>query len=191
MDKNLKLIKPLTTEEVFEIWRDIEENLEHWKHFWRAKGHKSWSEWRKSTHKAVLKEKLDWNLYEVVDPLKIIPEWHGGMFYAWNKWFYINFKQNPSRLAESEPPKLKDLLAHPGVHNHWYIRAISKKFPKKTTLSAIRLKNGKIFIIEGMHRACSIAAIAHNKRIFKSKVYVVLANWPKQKLPKLGTGWKK
>lgn len=181
MTDNLKLIKSLSREEVFEEWRKVEENLDHWKYFWKAKGYKSWADWRKETHAPVLKINLNWKLYEVKNPLKTAPEWRGGMFNAWNKWFYGNFKE--------KPPRLKDLLTHPGVHNHWYIRKISNKFPKETIITAISIKND-IFIIEGMHRACALTLIAHNKEVFKSKIKIIIADWPKKSPPKLGH-WNK
>mgnify|MGYP001580776295 FL=1 len=51
--ENLEFIKSLTQEEVIEAWRKGEENVEHWKGFWESKGHKSWEEWRHTTHKAL------------------------------------------------------------------------------------------------------------------------------------------
>ena len=177
--ENLKLVKKLTAGDVFKTWREMEENLEHWKPFWEAKGYKSWEEWRKKTHAPLFAKDLKWGLYEVLDPLLTIPDWRGGMFHGWNKWFYNAFQE--------QPPKLKDLLSHPGVHNHWYIREIAGNFKgAETTLTAVRLPNGDISIAEGMHRACAITMIAHNKKSIPLKILVMLADWPDSEPPRLG-----
>ncbi|OGM97560.1 MAG: hypothetical protein A2735_01530 [Candidatus Yanofskybacteria bacterium RIFCSPHIGHO2_01_FULL_41_21] len=177
--ENLEFIKSLTQEEVFETWRKGEENIEHWKTFWESKGYKSWEEWRRTTHKTLFEKPLKWGLYTVSDPLITIPEWRGGMFHSWNKWFYVNFPE--------KPPKLKDLLTHPGVQNHWYVREIAHNFKDvETTLMATRLLNDTINIAEGIHRACAITLMAHEKINLNAKILVMLADWPNQEPPKLG-----
>jgi len=180
--EELKLIKSMTPDEVFESWRKMEESVEHWKPFWEAKGHKSWEEWRKKTHAPLFAQELKWGLYEVPEPLLTVPEWRGGMFHGWNKWFYF-----PDSFSE-QPPRLKDLLTHPGVHNHWYVREIANNFHgTETTLTATRLPNGDIYIAEGMHRACAIAMMAHDGKILTAKVFVMLADWPDNIPPRLGS----
>jgi hypothetical protein len=182
MFNNLKLIKSLTPQEVFETWRKIEEPLEHWKDFWLSKGFKSWKDWRRTTHAPLFEKKLRWNLYKINIPTKSVPKWRGGMFHSWDKWFYNSFKENP--------PQLKDLLTHPGVHNHWYIREIANNFPASTILTALKMPNDDIVIVEGMHRACAITMLAHDNRPLNTEVFVIIANWPNKKPPRLGTGWK-
>ncbi len=181
MLNNLRLIKPLTTSQVFNVWRDTEEPLEHWKSVWESKGFKSWEEWRRTTHAPLFEKQLSWNLYKISEPLKSVPEWRGGMFHAWNKWFYNSFKE--------QPPRLKDLLTHPGVHNHWYIREIANNFTSPTTLTALKMPDGDIVVVEGMHRACAIAMLAHDNKPIKAEVFVTIADWPDVKPPRLGTGW--
>lgn len=181
MLNNLKLIRPLTPQEVFETWRNIEELLEHWKDVWQAKGFKSWEEWRQTTHAPLFEKQLSWNLYKINEPLKSIPEWRGGMFHAWNKWFYNSFQE--------QPPRLKDLLSHPGISNHWYIREIANNFPASTTLTALNMPNNDIVVVEGMHRACAITMLAFDKKLLNTDVFLLIANWPDTKPPRLGTGW--
>ncbi len=183
MFNNLELIKSLTSSQVFNIWREIEEPLEHWKSVWKSKGFKSWEDWRHATHDSLFEKDLNWNLYKINEPLKFVPEWKGGMFHAWNKWFYVNFLE--------KPPRLKDLLAHPGVHNHWYIRGIANNFHSPTTLTALRMPNGDIVVAEGMHRACAIAMLAHDDKPLEAEVFVMITDWPDMKPPLLGTGWDK
>src|SRR3989338_52163 len=182
MFNNLKLIKPLTTSQVFDIWRDIEEPLEHWKGFWKTKGFKNWEEWRKQSHAPVLEKNLSWDLYLINNPLTEIPQWRGIMSHSWNKWFYPQFPE--------KPPRLKELLIHPGVHNHWYIREIANNLPASTTLTALHMSNGDIVVAEGMHRACAITMLAFDKKPLNTDVFVIIADWPDNEPPKLGTSWK-
>ena len=177
--------------EVFEIWRGIEENLPHWKEFWKAKGYKSWEDWRRDTHKAILRDDLEnslcWVLYRVKNPLQFFPECRGGLFHSWSKWFYPQID-----CQGAETPKLKDLLAHPGVHNHWYIRAIAENFHTPTTITAIDLgPDTDIYIVEGMHRACALTMMAHNGAKPPENIDLILGSWTNsENLPRLGTGWK-
>lgn len=181
--ENLLLIKQLSQEDVFETWRDMEESLEHWQSFWQSKGFKSWEEWRRATHASLFEKELKWSLYKINEPIKSVPQWRGGMFHSWNKWFYNAFPK--------KPPRLKDLLGHPGVHNHWYIREIANNFSSPTTLTALRLPNGEFVIAEGMHRACAIAMLTHDNKTLDAEVLVMVADWPEADPPRLGTGWKK
>lgn len=180
--KNLSLTKPLTQEDVFETWRSMEESLEHWQSFWRSKGFKSWGQWRRATHAPLFAKELDWKLFKVNEPIKSVPQWRGGMFHSWNKWFYGAFPE--------KPPRLKDLLTHPGVHNHWYVREIANNFPNPTTLTAIRLPNNDLVVVEGMHRACAITMMARDKKPLNTKILVILADWSNNEPPRLGH-WEK
>lgn len=179
---NLEKIKEVTWPEVFGIWREMEENLEHWQKYWASKGFSSWQAWREKTHENLRGAELSWALYRVANPLSEAPAWRGGLFHSWAKWFYPPFPE--------QPPRLKDLVAHPGVQNHWYIRELAHKFPKSTTLSAIRNSAGDIVIVEGMHRACALALAAQDTIPVQSDITLALADWPFGDLPRLGIGWK-
>lgn len=167
---NLKLVKKLTWEEVFEIWRKDEEDLEHWKEYWKAKGFKSWADWRMKQVRATNADKLKWALYEVKDPLKTIPAWKGGpTTTTWLKYFYAPLGKNAQDL-----PTFAELATSPAVANHYYIRDLTKTFPKTTTLMAIKTSQG-IVVVQGLHRACAIAlSVAWNHPV-KTKVRVALA----------------
>ncbi|TSC91225.1 MAG: Uncharacterized protein CEN90_607 [Parcubacteria group bacterium Licking1014_17] len=180
---NLQKIKDLLWKEVFEIWRTDEENVEHWKDFWAARRFKSWREWREKTHVNLRGPELKWALYGVLNPLEEVPNWRGGMFHGWAKWFYPVFPE--------QPPCLRDLLAHPGVHNNWLIRELAHNFPKETSIMAIRDKNGDIFVAEGMHRCCALAMAAYDNIPVQTDLEVSLADWPFGDLPRLGNGWEK
>ncbi|MEK7600513.1 MAG: hypothetical protein AAB463_00950 [Patescibacteria group bacterium] len=180
---NLEKIRGLSWPDVVDTWRSTEENLEHWQKFWSAKGFSSWQAWREKTHANLRGPELSWALYKVSDSLNQVPQWRGGMFHSWAKWFY-------PMLAE-QPPRLRDLLEHPGVHNHWFIRDIAKTFPAATTIMAIRTSNGDIVIVEGMHRCCALALLARDKKSVATELNIVLADWPFGDMPRLGSGWEK
>jgi len=168
---NLEKIRNLTFDEVFGIWRASEDfPASHWESVWRAKGHDSWADWRHDTHAALRGSELSWALYRVRNPLQEVPNWRGGMFHAWATWFYGPFPE--------QPPRLRDLLASPAVHNHWYVREIARNFPFQTTLTAIRLANGDISVVEGMHRACALAMAAYDQILVTTEFTVALADWP-------------
>ena len=179
----LKLIKKSNWAEVFELWRKDEEKVKHWKSFWESKGFTSWAEWRMTTHRPLFENEIEWRLFKVENPTKVIPEWYGIMSYSWNKWFYDAF--------EEKPPKLKDLVAHPGVSNHWFIREIKDNFAKPAVMLALQSKNGEIMIAEGMHRACALAMADNENKKITTDLIVALGKWPKNKWPKFGSGWNK
>ncbi len=165
------------------MWRKDEEKVKHWKPFWRSKGFKSWAEWRKTTHRPLFEKSIEWQLFKAENPTETIPEWHGIMSHSWHKWFYGAFKERP--------PKLKDLISHPGVNNHWFIQKIKNNFEKETVILALQSKNGEVMIAEGMHRACALAIAAYENKKIKTNLIVALGKWPGNKWPKFGTGWNK
>lgn len=105
------------------------------------------------------------------------------MFHAWNKWFYVNFPE--------KPPLFKDLLTHPGVHNHHFVLELAKSQFLATTFTAIYLPIGETVVVEGTHRACALTMMVHNHNDFRGVVDVYLASWPNEEIPRLGTGWDK
>lgn len=167
--KDLKLIKKLKWDDVFEIWRQTEENLEHWQRYWQTKGFKSWADWRMGKVHAVNADKMKWELYEVKDALKAVPTWKGGPFTTWLKYFYAPLGKNADDL-----PTFAELATNPAVANHHYVLDLIKTFPKETTLTAVQTSQG-IVIVEGMHRACAIALSVAQGRPVKTKVQVALA----------------
>lgn len=177
--ENLKLIKPLTWPEVFEIWRSNEENTEHWKQYWKSKGFESWEAWRNHTHANLHGENLAWALYKVENPAETVSRFLGGPFRSWTKWFYMN---NPK-------PSFADIVQHPGIQNHRGILELVDSFPSPTTITGVKTSDG-IVVIEGMHRACAIALSVLKNRPVSSDLYIALADFPGQ-LPSLGAPEKK
>jgi hypothetical protein len=167
--KNLKFIKKLSWNDVFEIWRKTEENLEHWQRYWQSQGYKSWADWRMEKVHAMEVNKMTWELYEVGAPQKTVPNWKGGPFTGWLKYFYAPLGKNTKNL-----PTFAELATSPAVANHHYVLDLIKTFPKSTTLTAVETSRG-VVVIEGMHRACAIALSVAQGRPVKTKVKVALA----------------
>lgn len=167
--KNLKLIKKLEWSEVFDIWRQDEENLEHWKKYWRSKGFKSWADWRMEQVRTTNADKMKWKLYEVIDPIKTVPTFKGGPTTTWIKYYYAPLGKSAKNL-----PTFAELTANPTIGNHYYILDLIKTFPKKTTIMAVKTKQG-VVVVQGMHRACAIALSVALNRPVKTKVKVALA----------------
>ncbi|MBU1180456.1 hypothetical protein KJ885_05940, partial [Patescibacteria group bacterium] len=106
IDKNkLKYIKPLNWKDVFEIWRKNESYENKWEAHYKGRGFNSWEEWRKTYTEPLGLDELSWSLFEIKNPLKIIPEFRGGPFHSWSKYFY---------LGESHPT-FRTLIEHPGI----------------------------------------------------------------------------
>lgn len=175
-----KVGQSLTPEEVFEIIRQAD-YTEHWESAWKAKGYKNWEEWRRDHFKNILSLDLPWTYVEIREPLKEVPEWHGTLTPSWHKYFYGIFG--------GKPPKLKDLITHPGIANHWYIREMAKDF-KDSVVVILKNKNGEIFLLDGMHRCNAIALIARDKGNFNAKLFAAMVEWPEIDPPRLGM-WDK
>ena len=165
-----EFIHSYSTEEVFNVWRRTEQKLKHWEPIWKPRG--SWEAWRRETHRLVLEANLTWNGYRLDQPLETVPTWRGGLFHAWAKYFYptVEIPESDSIRKNNVnlPPRLRDLLRHPGVSNHYYIRQIPEAMTRgswiQTTLTALRHPNGEISVVEGMHRSCGIAAATKDHR---------------------------
>ncbi len=171
---NLEFIKKSDWSEVFDLWRKNEAHLKKWESHYRERGFKTWEEWRKKHIAHFGCDKLEWKLYKLNDPVKSVPKFYGGPFGAWREYFY-NGKKTKSFTQLS---LLKKIQEHKGITD------IAKKFPKKTSLIGL-IVQGKIFIIEGMHRCTAIGLIRKENKKLKSEIIIALAKFNKKELPQL------
>lgn len=177
---NLKLIKPLTWPEVFEIWRQNEDYPgSHWISLWQERGFKSWEAWRTTYIKPNGLDELQWGLYEIENPPQAIPLFHGGPFRSWIEKFYQG-RENPTFAALAE---MLEIQAHQGILN------MLANFPKETTISAVII-NKEAYVVEGMHRCAALALAAKQSLKLDSRVKVALAQYNRDKLPIVGKGQK-
>jgi len=175
-NNQLQLIKKLSWPEVFEIWRKNEDySGSHWIEHWQSRGFSSWQEWRERYVKPWGLDHLDWELYEIINPVETVAEFCGGSFRSWAEKFY-NGKDNPSFI---------ELAANPEIQNHQGVLKFFNNFPKETIISAVIL-NGKIVIVEGMHRCAALGLAAHYGKKIDTKVQLALAQYDMQSLPVIG-----
>ncbi|MFH1509205.1 MAG: hypothetical protein ABIE68_03510 [bacterium] len=163
-DENIKEVKSLTWDEVFEFWRGNEADSPAWEKHYKSRGFNSWEEWRETYAKRFKCRDKKWGLYKVVEPLKSVPEFFGGPFSGWTKLYYNGAKERTfSELAEN-----KEIQAN-GIVNR-----LIKDFPEETIITAMRVKNEKIVVIEGMHRCLALAMMAKNNKHHSGKVLLAL-----------------
>lgn len=176
----LKFIKPSSWPDVFEIWRQNEDYPNsHWIAHWQERGFKSWDDWRNTYLEPLDLKELEWGLYEITEPFKAIPLFHGGPFRSWIEKFYQGV----------EYPTFSDLATMPEIQAHQGIIKILANFPPQTTISAVVI-NGEAYVVEGMHRCAALALATRQKIAFNIKLYVALAQYNKKELPQVGRNKK-
>ena len=77
----------MTWQEVVNIWHGNEINEEHWKSYYKSKGHKSWGQWRKKYLDAYASLNKEWYLVRVKDPIVSVPNFRGGNYKGWKDGF--------------------------------------------------------------------------------------------------------
>lgn len=173
--KNLEKIKSATWNEVFEIWKQNEANEPHWIELYKNRGFNSWEDWRINYIKPLGLSELSWDLYKINKPLETVPNFFGGPFKAWKEIFYKKRKT----LKFSKLAKLPEIKMHQGILK------IKENFPQKTAFIGI-IVNGRIHIIEGMHRSAAVALLKEEKRELKSEIIIALSKYPTADLPVVG-----
>lgn len=151
MSFNLKEIKKLTWDDVFQIWQDNEGENPNWDKLAKERGFASWADWRLNAYAIpFLMPEADWNLFEVENPAEFIRNSYGGPFSSWQKKFYNGARY----LSFAELAKLKELQAHLGVQN------LMANYPEETIILIVELNDGRRIVLEGMHRSSALAIMA-------------------------------
>ena len=161
-----EIVKPLTWEEVLEIWQNNEINEVHWQAYWREKGFNSWYEWRKKYIEPIAALNKEWRLVKVAEPLKSVPNFHGGPYTGWDKNFYEG-RDLPTFAEMKENPAAAEYL---------------KNLPAKTTMLAWNTEIG-VVIIEGMHRCAAITKAAKEGLGLKLELYLAIADCSRSEIP--------
>jgi hypothetical protein len=169
---SLSVVRDLTGEEVFEIWRQNEEHLPHWQAYWGDKGFSSWEEWRHPYADALKLNEQTWKLYRVNDALNTVTQFRGGPFGSWIDTYYADrVMPTFAELAHSEA--LQELIDREGRITN---------FPQRTTLTGL-VVGDDVIIIEGMHRAVALA-IAHERGAeVQSEILIALAEASPEEIP--------
>lgn len=170
-------IKSLSWKEVFDAWRNLEAWQESWKQHWIERGFDSWDEWRETYAAPLHPETLSWELYQITDPIKELPLVYGTPTKGWIEKAYDG----------ATTKQLKDISNLPIITENQKILTIKRDFPKETMLTGI-VHDGKIVLIEGMHRANALATWDASIP-FIENVTIALAKWT-DPIPTLGGNYK-
>lgn len=171
--KEFRRIERLTWEDVFNLWRNNEIHLPHWRRYYKTKGHKSWEEFRRPVGKTLKLDGRAWYIYEITNPLKTVPKLLGGPYKEWRNYI-------PSYGKRRIPP-FSHIARYPVIKDHKTINQIRRKFPKDVVLIGLATEDG-ITIIEGMHRCCAMALAAKRGENPDTKVTIALARYSMKKL---------
>ncbi len=175
---SLKLVGPISWENIFKKWKELEARQKSWKEHWESRGFSSWDEWREDYVNPLKPNDLPWFLYQITNTLGVLPYFYGVPSKTWVEKAYDGQKTR----------QLKDILNLTMVKEHPKIIDMRKKFPKKTMLTGIVYQN-KIVLVEGMHRSCALAGW-DLKIPLKSEVTIALTLWGKTEIPILGGNYK-
>jgi hypothetical protein len=182
MDEKIKLIRKCEWEEVFLEWYKNEGEKPNWASIAKERGFESWADWRlKGYARRFECAKADWGLYEITDPCVMISNWFGGPFRTWIEKYYNNEKTK----------SFADLVFNPDIVNYAPIKSMAKDYPKDSVITALELSDGRIFVIEGMHRSCALALMAKEGKPFSGKLVFAIGKSNLSELPPAGQNTSK
>lgn len=142
----------LTFDQVFHIWMAEElkphKNRNLLEFVQKQKGFSSITEWRLNTALELALDKLQWQLIDIKDPNKTLPEVLVGPFKGWSTFFDNQFKTSFKELVKIPEAKA-------WIKKHDRINPIMKNFPKSSTIILLQKPNGDYIHIEGGHRICA------------------------------------
>lgn len=173
--KEFKLVHPLAWADVFDIWRKNEADDPKWDEVYKSRGFNSWEEWRRTYTNPLGLAGKKWFLYEILDPMKTIPDFRGGPFATWVERYY----------GGEQLPTFRRIVEHPGIQEHEGINRLAQDFPEETSLIGLYSDKG-VVILEGMHRCCAVALAAKRQESINGTVLIALAEFPGDTLPVLG-----
>lgn len=167
LNSNIKLqkIKDISWNDVFEYWRHNEEDNLEWKKLWLSRGYDSWRNWRLSYANELELQNKKWELFEIIDPVRTIPNFMGGMFKGWQKEVYGNKKT----LVFIEIAKSTNVLKNKKIIS------LTENFPKETYLIGLNMDDD-VYVLEGMHRCSAVSVLSsRGKELDDRKIYIAIA----------------
>jgi len=173
--KSLEYVHDIEWSDIFSVWRAYEAYQACWREHWIERGFDSWDEWRNNYILPLSPESKEWKIYKIKD-LKMIGEFYGVPSRGWIKKCYNG----------EITKKLGDILDHPMIKDNKKIDAIMKNSPYQTMLTGI-VNDGKIVLVEGMHRVCALALMAKDDVKYSGDIVIALAEH-KGEISKIGKG---
>jgi len=157
----MNLLRPVEWEEVFLEWNKNEGQNPDWLALAKQRGHETWADWRvKGYARRFACEKAEWGFYEIENPSEVVGGWFGGPFRSWIERNYEggktkSFAEIATQTQIGENPTIRRMIAN---------------YPSDTMISALMLSDGRIFVIEGMHRAAALARMAAEGNPYPGKL---------------------
>ena len=177
MDEKIKLIRKCEWEEVFLNWYENEGKKPNWINLAKERGFASWAEWRvKGYARRFECAKADWGLYEITDPSIVVSNWFGGPFRTWIEKYY----------KDEKTKSFAELASNSDIVNYAPIRPMTENYPKDSVITALELNDGRIFVIEGMHRSCALAMMSKEGKPFPDKLIFTIGKSSLSELPPAG-----
>jgi hypothetical protein len=176
-DQSLQLIRPLCWEEVFLFWYESEGKNPNWINLAKERGFASWADWRlKGYAERFQCAQANWGLYEIKNPGEVVSDWYGGPFRTWIERHYNGAKTK----TFGELAKQEDVFNHPGI------KSMADNYPKDSIITALKLADGRIMVIEGSHRACALALMSKNEQDYPGKLIFAIGESSLSDLPTVG-----
>jgi hypothetical protein len=170
---SLTYIHDIDWRDIFAVWRSYEAYQKEWEKHWVERGFDSWDAWRSSYIAPLAPESRQWEIYRITDPAHDVPLMYGVPSRGWQAKCYNG----------ASTKMIVDVLLHPMVADNPKMREIEEKFPYQTMLTGI-VHEGRIVLIEGMHRACVLARMKAYK---ENSVTIALASYNGE-IPSIGKG---
>lgn len=152
MINQLKLLQKITWNEVFQTWEHNENGPEHrWDQFAQeVKGWPNWKAWREYQWALLGLPKREWQVYEIPEPKKLIPEIKLGPTQGWQS----NFPESEA-LTHTFADVARDKTKWAQQNNS--ITEIKSPFTLTQLTGLYIPEEDVIYLIEGHHRCAKIA----------------------------------
>lgn len=164
-NKELSFIRSQKWSDVLKRWKQTESASEEFANIHKELGYNSWEDWRGKVIKPLHLSDLNWSLYKINKPVDTVPCFRGGPFISWIERYYPydglpTFLKIVSQTDTDIPERSK----------------FSDILNNTTDMHVIGvIKDGDIFIIEGMHRCTAVALAKIRGQELKFDVYMSLA----------------
>ncbi len=155
----MRFIENTTWEKVFDGWRGREANDPGWINCaTKIKGWPNWESWRRFTADQFDAENLDWQIFEIDNPIVEMPAMLVGPFIGWQSRLPLKNKSTFEDLVNIK--EQRELLS-----KNEKIISMTKKFSEPTELIGfLKGDSDKIVCFDGYHR-CATAALAKFNKI--------------------------
>lgn len=147
----MNYLQEVSWTEIFAHWRSNESANPDWvRTATEVKGWPDWESWRMFTANQLGLPQRTWKVFTISDPLNELPSFLVGPFTGWQ-----------SRLPNPNRHTFAELLAIPEQYEyfrqHTGLRRLMEHFPHDILLTGLRMRDGRVVLIEGHHRVTAIA----------------------------------